>query len=322
MTYNAQIKAISYYLPEKILSNAELLQDIEGLNNKLLNKIGVEERRIAAPDEFVSELAIKAATSLFEENDIQPDEIEFLILCTQTPDYFLPTTACLVQNKLGLHKKCGALDMNLGCSGFIYGLCIASSLIQSGTVSNVLLINADTYSRFIHPLDKSTRPIFGDGAAATLIQRSDKKKIGSFILGTDGSGANNLIVKTGALREENTQSERSLFMNGPEIYKFAVSMVPDMVSDALKMNGLTAESIDYFVFHQASQYILDSLKEKMRIPDNKFCNSIRNTGNTVSATIPIAIRKAQEATTIGKGMTLLLAGFGVGYSWGATVIEL
>lgn len=322
MTYNAEITAISYYLPELVLSNTELLQEIEGLSSKLLDKIGVDERRIAAPDEFVSDLAVKAATKLFSEHDIKPDEIEFLILCTQTPDYFLPTTACLVQNKLGLNKKCGAFDMNLGCSGFVYALCLASSLVQSGTVTNVLLINADTYTRFIHPLDKSTRPIFGDGASAVLIRRSDRKKIGRFVLGTDGSGANNLIVKAGALRDRNNPSECSLFMNGPEIFKFAVNMVPGTVEDALNANGLSAEQIDYVVFHQASNYILDSLKEKMKIPDHKFCNNMKNTGNTVSASIPIAIAKAQEAGIIAKGMTLLLAGFGVGYSWGATVIEL
>ena len=332
--YNAEVAATGFYLPDKRLGNDELLQAIDCLNNRLLDKIGVNERRIAASDEFVSDLAVKAARRLLEENDINSSDVEFLIVCTQTPDYFLPTTACLVQSRLGLGTNCGAFDINLGCSGFIYALSVASSLIHCNTVSNVLIINADTYTRFIHPRDKSTRPIFGDGASAVFVKRSDKPKIGRFVFGTDGTGANNLIVKAGAMknrsietgdktdRYNNTVSDSNLYMNGPEIFRFTMNMVPQMVDDVLNSNGLYMGDIDYFIFHQASKYLLDSLKEKMEIPDNKFCINMENTGNTVSATIPIALRKAEEEGSINKGMKLLLAGFGVGYSWGATIIEI
>jgi 3-oxoacyl-[acyl-carrier-protein] synthase-3 len=331
--YNAEVVGISYYLPETRLSNNELLMSIGNLSTKLLDKIGVNERRIASNNEFVSDLAVNAGNKLFDEYDISPMEVDFLILCTQTPDYFLPTTACLVQQRLGLKTNCGAFDINLGCSGFIYALSVAASLIHSKTISNLLLINADTYTRLIHPKDKSTRPIFGDGASAVFIKYTKNSKIKKFVFGTDGNGADNLIVRSSAMKNRinqlsenidrfgNTVSDSNLYMNGPEIFKFTMDMVPKLVNETLCKNNILIDNIDYFVFHQASKYLLENIREKIGISDDKFCIKIEEVGNTVSATIPIALKIAEKDGLLKKGMSILIAGFGVGYSWGATVIK-
>ena len=253
-----------------------------------------------------------------------------MLLCTQSPDYFLPTTACLLQEKLGLGKYCGALDFNLGCSGFVYGLALAKGLIESDAAKNVLLITAETYTRHIHHRDKGNRTIFGDAAAATLVSTSGFAEIGSFGLGTDGSGANNLIVKSGAMRHQdrfddiafdksgNPVSSDSLYMNGSEIFNFTLETVPDLVENVLRKNRMDKESVDLYVFHQANKYMLDCLFDLMEIEEKKTFVYMSEVGNTVSSTIPIALCEAKKEQKLsGK---VLIAGFGVGYSWGGCVL--
>ena len=199
----AALSAIEYYLPEKTLSTADLSAEFpEWSVEKIDEKTGIRERHIAAPDECASDLAVAAARKLFASSACQPDAVDYLLFCTQSPDYFLPTTACLIQDRLGLPKTAGALDFNLGCSGFIYGLGLAQGLIASGQASNVLLLTAETYSKFLNPRDRSVRTIFGDAAAATLLTAEDSPNalIGPFVYGTDGSGGPNLIVPTGGTR--------------------------------------------------------------------------------------------------------------------------
>jgi len=196
---NSEINKIYYYLPEKIITNKDLEADFpEWDSEKIENKIGIKERHIAGETETALDLGYKAALGLI--NEIDKSKIDFLLFCTQSPDYFLPTSACILQEKLGLNKDIGALDYNLGCSGFVYGLALAKGLIHAEIVSNVLLVTSETYNKHIHKKDKSNRTIFGDGAAATLITKSDKEKIFKFDLGTDGNGKNNLIVKNGGIR--------------------------------------------------------------------------------------------------------------------------
>ncbi len=336
---NPYIDAIEYYLPEQRLDNEELRRTFgdNPKTDKLLTKLGVEQRHIAASEELVSDLAVKAALRLFEKNGITSQEIDFLILCTQSPDYLAPTTACIVQDRLGLPKSCGALDYNLGCSGFIYGLALAKSLIHAGDAKNVLLILADTYSKHVHPLDKSTRPIFGDGAAAVLVRGSEQGEggIGRFTFGTDGSGIGNLVIPAGGMRQPrssetgeasidkfgNYRSQNNLYMNGPELFKYFSSMMPELVDSVLKKNALAKEDIDLCVFHQASRQMLESLRDCLGLKQERFNINMKDTGNTVSATIPIALRQAEAEGRLKKGDNILAVGFGIGYSWGGTVIK-
>jgi len=326
----ANIKAISYYLPASVLSNDLINQEFPEWDiEKISSKTGINDRHISAKDEFSSDMAVKAAQKLFEEHNIDKSEVDFLLFCTQSPDYFLPTTACIIQERLGLEITTGALDFNLGCSGFVYGLSLAKGLIAGQMAKNILLITSETYSKFIHPRDKSNKTIFGDAAAATLISAEEGFcSIGNFVFGTDGKGAENLIVKQGGMRfpvsnnnqdviDEfgNVRNDRNLFMNGTEIFNFTGEFVPKLIQSILEKSNLAKEDIDLFVFHQANKYMLNHLRKKIKISEEKFFIAMENCGNTVSSTIPIALYEAQKQGRVDSCKNILLAGFGVGYSW-------
>ncbi len=330
---NAYIKAISYYLPEKVITNEDLVKEFpEWTVEKVANKIGVKERHVVSESETASDLAVAAAEKLFSEHGIDRQSIDFVLLCTQSPDYFLPTSACLIQNRLNLRTDIGALDFNLGCSGFVYGLSLAKGLICGNIAKNILLLTAETYTKHIHPKDKGNRTIFGDGAAATLISTEGYLKILNFNLGTDGRGANNLIVKTGGLRYPNPMNDISfdennmptssdyLYMDGGEIFNFTSEFVPKLVEEVLAKNKLQQSEIDLFVFHQANKYMMNYLRRLIDIEVDKFYYCLENIGNTVSSTIPIALYEANKENKI-KG-NILIAGFGVGYSWGGTILKV
>jgi 3-oxoacyl-[acyl-carrier-protein] synthase-3 len=302
---------------------------------KISAKTGIYNRHIADTDEFSSDMAIKAAELLFEEHGIGPSSIDFILFCTQSPDYFLPTTACALQSKLGIPTTAGALDFNLGCSGYVYGLALAKGLVMGGIAKNILLITSETYSKFIHPKDKSNKTIFGDAAAATLITRDDGfAEILEFDLGTDGSGAENLIVKRGGIKfpkhatetgdvaDEfgNITNQNNLYMNGTEIFNFTSAAVPQLVSNVLEKNRLEGSAIDLYLFHQANKYMLNHLRKKIKIEESKFYYFLEDCGNTVSSTIPIALHNAQREGLLAGNV--LLAGFGVGYSWGGCVLKI
>jgi len=329
---NIFIKAISYYLPEQILTNEDLVKDFpEWSVEKVASKIGVNKRHIAAKNETAADMAEKAAEKLFSENKIDKTTVDFLLLCTQSPDYFLPTSACMLQDKLGLSTSCGALDFNLGCSGYIYGLAMAKGLIAGGIATNVLLLTAETYSKHLHSKDKGNRTIFGDGATASLISTDGFAEIGNFSLGTDGRGAENLIVKKGGLRHPDALNDLSfdeggnpissdyLFMDGSEIFNFTLENVPVSVSETLLKNSMKQEDIDLFIFHQANRYMMNFLRKKIKIEEEKFYYYLENVGNTVSSTIPIALCEAKKEDKL-HGF-VLLCGFGVGYSWGGAILK-
>ncbi len=303
MGHEVAVRAISVYLPDGVLDNAELVRQFgTWTENKIYGKTGVSERRVVG-DEKVSDLAVAAGERLFEEHGIDRGSIDFLLLCTECPDYFLPATACIVQNRLGLRKDTGALDYNLGCSGFIYGLALAKGLVLGGVARRVLLITAETITRTIHPQDKSTRTLFGDAAAATLVEASAERGIGEFVLGTDGSGAERLIIPAGAwarpsspeTRVEtknkwgNVRTPENLYMDGPEILKFSMEVAPGCMNDTLERNGTSLEGLRLVVLHQASHMMLVKLREVLAIPEEKFVFNIEKYGNTVSSTIPIAL---------------------------------
>ena len=331
---NAYIKAISYYLPERIVTNEDLSKEFpEWSVVKVASKVGIHQRHIVGEDETAGDLAEKATLKLFNEYGICPSEIDFLLFCTSSHDYLLPSTACILQDRLGIPTTSGSLDFNLGCSGFVYGLALAKGLIKAGIAKNVMLLTAETYSKHIHQKDKGNRTIFGDAAAAVLISTEGFSEIRNFSLGTDGRGFNNLIVKTGACKHPGKANEQKiddtgtlissdhLYMNGPEIFKFTLETVPLLIENTLKANGIEKGNIDLFVFHQANKYVLDTLRKLCGLHADKFYNCIENCGNTVSSTIPIAIKEAIIAKGINEGSLVLLAGFGVGYSWGGCVLQ-
>lgn len=319
-----RISEIESYFPEKIITNEDLQKQFpEWSPEKIFNKVGVRQRHAVAEDETVLDLAIKASEKLFEKVD--KNKIDFILFCTQSPDYHLPTTACILQDKLGLRKNIGALDFNLGCSGFVYGLGVAKGLISAGIAQNVLLVTSETYTKYLREDDKSNKTIFGDGAAATLVEKDDTKPSFEFELGTDGSGYEHLIVKNGGGKNPVSEVDTAgncLYMNGPKIFTFTIEKIPVVVDEVLRKNNLKKEEIDYFVFHQANKHILNRQKEILEIPDDKFYINMETTGNTVSSTIPIALKDAIDTGKVKKGDKVMLVGFGVGLSWGATIVEM
>ena len=332
------ISAIEYFLPEKTVSTADLSAEFPDWSvEKIDSKTGIRDRHVVAADQCSSDLAFAAAQKLFQSGTCRREQIDFVLLCTQSPDYFLPTTACLLQDRLGIPTTAGALDFNLGCSGFVYGLGLAEGLIATGQASNVLLLTAETYSKFLNSRDKSVRTIFGDAAAATLVGAVDVPAplIGPFLYGTDGSGGPNLIVPTGGMRQphtpdsavvaeaesENFRSQDNLYMNGAEIFNFTLTAVPQSVQSLLDKSSAKLEDIDLFVFHQANKYMLDHLRKRMKIPEERFQLTMSHCANTVSSTIPIALKHASTDGKLKSGDLVMLVGFGVGYSWGATLVR-
>ena len=329
-----KITNIEYYLPEKVVTNDQLAKQFpDWSSEKIEKKIGIRERHIVKEDETALDLALKAAKKALKNYD--KDKIDFLMLCTQSPEYYLPSGACILQDRLGLKTDIGAFDYNLGCSGFVYGLAMAKALINSNIVTNILLIVSETYTKHIYPKDKGNRTIFGDAAAVIIIEKSETEYIGYFALGTDGSGYKNLIVPNGGLRNRYNSNAKeiddgsgsirtcnNLYMNGPEIFNFTINAVPKVVAETLVKNSITLDDLDYVIFHQANKYMNEYLRKKINIPKEKFYLNLLHTGNTVSATIPIAIKDALDNKLVKKGDKVLLVGFGVGYSWGGTIITI
>lgn len=327
------IKAISSYLPARILSNEELVADFpEWTVEKIAEKVGVKSRHIVDDNETASDMAVKAANCLFADYpSCHREDVDFILFCTQSPDYFLPTSACIIQEKLSLSTSAGALDYNLGCSGYIYGLAVAKGLVTAGIAKNVLLLTSETYSKHLHPRDKGNRTIFGDAATASIISTEGFAEIGNFALGTDGRGAENLIIKTGASRmpdkkndltfdeNGNPVSSDFLHMNGSEIFTFTQKNVPKVVNQTLVNNNLNLEDIDAFIMHQANSYMLEFLRKKMKIAPEKYIVDMEDTGNTVSNSIPLVILRAINKESLHGNV--LICGFGVGYSWGATILK-
>ena len=339
---HAQISAIEFHLPEQVLANDELADIYSGWTpDAIEHKLGVRTRRVAAPGETSSDLAAQAAEKLFTRDPALRDQIDFVIFCTQEPDHFLPTSACLLQHRLGLPQACGAFDFNLGCSGFIYGLSLSRGLIETGQASNILLLTANTYSKFINRKDRVTRPLFGDGAAATLVQAIERTEgerplVGPFVFGTDGGGGDLLMVPAGGMRmpptaetaiehtdsKGGTRSKNQLYMHGPGVFSFSVERVPPLVRELLDKAVLTRDDIDLFVFHQANKFMLERLRKQCDIDSDRFMIDMLDRGNTVASTIPIALVDAQESGLLKPCSRVMLVGFGVGLSWAATIAIL
>ena len=303
---------IAYSLPDNCLTNEDLIKTYpEWTVDKVFSKTGIKSRHIVGAHESALDLAERAARRLFAGGEIGASDIDFLVLCTQSSEYKLPSSACLLQDRLGIPTSSGAISIDHGCSGYIYGLSVAKGLVVGGMAKHVLFVTAEAYSKYIATEDKSTRSIFGDGAAATLIDDVAASKIGAFSFGTDGTGAEKLIVRDG-----------KLFMDGPDIFNFTLDVVPRTMEDVLKKNGLTQDDIDLYVFHQANKFMLDTIRKVNALQHDKFYVNLETTGNTVSSTIPIALKQLEEAGKLQPSMKVMLMGFGVGLSWGATVITI
>ena len=331
MALYAGIQAIATYLPPTVETN-------ENMDERFVKKIGVRERHVAQDTESAGDLAVGAGRGLFERYDIHPEEIDFLLLCNQFPDHFMPTTACWVQDQLGLSQTCGALDYALGCSGYVYGLALAKGMIESGLARNLLLITSSVYTKFANPADMTVRPLFGDGATATLVKAEEGGApfLHSFVFGTDGSGGDRLIVPAGGSRNMvrntpveivvdergNQRTNYDAFMDGTAITYFTLREVPRLVDDVLGKASLTRTDLDYCVFHQANKFMLEYVRKKCKLMEVPFFNEIEKIGNTVSGTIPFGIESILKETS-PKGLhNVLLAGFGVGLSWAGCIADL
>lgn len=331
----AYIKAVDYYLPEKIISNKNISEKFpEWSEEKIFEKVGIRERHVAAENETALDMAEKVCNKLFAANGWLKKSIDFILLCTQSADYKLPTAACILQNRLELSTSVGALDFNLGCSGYEYGLALAKGLILGQMAKNVLLVTAETYSKYIHPQDKGNISIFGDASSATIISTDGFAEIGEFEFGTDGSGSDELIVKTGGARNpdktgkeifgenEHIVSGDHLYMDGGSIFSFTLKQVPKMVKSLLEKSNLPQEDVDLFVFHQANVFMLEFLRKKLKIDNKHFYYCIENVGNTVSNTVPIALCNAIKDGSLKNKKYIMLAGFGVGLSWGGCMCKM
>jgi 3-oxoacyl-[acyl-carrier-protein] synthase-3 len=338
MTRYAKIADIAGYLPGTVLDNEQLAALYPGWTaDKIYEKTGIRTRHVAAESETAGDLAYEAACSLFARGTVAPQDVDFVILCTQAPDYILPTTACLLQDRLDIPTSAGALDVNLGCSGFVYCLSLAKGLIESGSAKCVLVLTADTYSKYIHPLDKSVRTLFGDAAAATAVVAGDAAQpmIGPFVFGTDGSGANNLIVESGGARTPrsietavehaddsgNIRSRDNLYMAGAKIMAFSLNEVPRAATALLDKAHTNTEAIDYFVLHQANRFMLEALRKKLKVSEAQFPIHVEECGNTVSSTIPLTLAAMRDNGCFDTEKKLMLIGFGVGYSWAACLLN-
>lgn len=341
MIKRAYIRYSEVFLPAKTLLNA----DISKLNpswtsESIFNKIGIEQRHICGENESTSDMAIGAINKLFTSGiNINKEDIDFIILCTQTPDFEIPTNACYLQHAAGLRSDIGAYDFNLGCSGFVYGLSMAKGLIESGQARNVLFVTSEAYSKRIHPDDYKNLSLFGDASTASIIS-SEKGteaelsgEILSFKFGTDGKDYDKLIhfssganiteknIKYNLSYNESSFGDDYLYMDGTAIFNFTLSVIPGLIEQTLINNSFIADEIDIYIMHQANQFMLEAIRKKAKLPQEKFYISMKTVGNTVSSTIPIAMKNAMAENRIKSGSKVLVAGFGVGLSMAGCIIS-
>jgi 3-oxoacyl-[acyl-carrier-protein] synthase-3 len=331
-----RISGIASAVPEAVRPNTAFTEMFGEENvRKICSRSGVAQVHTAGPDICTSDLCYAAAKRLLESMNRPADTVDALIFVSQTPDYLLPATSCSLHGRLGLGKRCAALDVNLGCSGYVYGLWLASQFIASSSARTVLLLVGDTISRIVSPEDRSVAMLFGDAGSATILERDDSAGPIAFELGTDGSRQNHIMVPAGLFRQprtpatsirtrrsdENVRSDEDLAMDGAEIFTFTLAAVPVMIEAALKTAGWDSSTPDAFVLHQANQFMLQHLAKRMRIPPEKTTLAMAEYGNTSSASVPLALTNALRDKLQSGSLRLLLAGFGVGLSWGAAALS-
>ena len=332
----AIIKHISYCFPKKAITNKDLSKKFKSYNfERFEKKVGIKKRYVCTKNETALDLALNSVEKLFKENNINKDQVGFLIYVTQSPEYFLPTTACIIQDKCGLPKNMGAIDINLGCSGYSYAVGMATKLL-SESIKNILIVTSETYSKYINDLDKTNKLIFGDASTASIITNDENYGDYEFLYGSDGAGANSLIVKNGCTfpiesspdvktyGSDNRYTDNNIYMNGPEVFNFTLKTIPQFFNKIINANKINIEDIDHIILHQANKFMLNTLRKKMKLNSDKFFIDLEDGGNTVSNTIPIAIKKYCEKNINNskKIHKILILGFGVGLSWSGGVINL
>lgn len=323
MPTNLKIEAIAVHFPDQLLTNEDLVScGMSRDAGEVKSKTGIRSRYIVTNETSI-DLAEQASHKLFELVSEAKNDVDYILFCTQTPDYFLPSCSCMLQDRLNLSKNIGAIDINLGCSGFVYLLGTAAGLLSTGQATRILAITSDTYSRYLDHNDHSVRTLFGDAATAVLLSgEKGDSVIGPFVNGTDGGGHNDLIVANGAHREladTGNVSPPRIAMKGPSVFSFAMQAVPDCLDRLLAQAGLTCEEVDHFILHQANKFMLEHLFEKMDIPPEKQVVAMEDCGNTVSSSIPIALARMVNQGRIKDAARLVYLGFGVGLSWAGTV---
>lgn len=331
------IVATTFSLPDQTLTYEELETRFgPDVMRKVFAGSGIRNRRVAPGDVCGSDLAYDAACRLIEEQQIDRSGVDLLVFCTQSPDYVLPSTACVLHHRLGLKRDCASFDINLGCSQYVYALAVVHGLISSGVASRALVLTGDTMSRTLHPMDRSVVPLLGDAGSASLVsQVPDGQGFLGFELGTDGSGYEYLMVPAGGFRmplspetareetdaDGNVRSRQHLYMNGAAIFHFAISVVPGAVQRLLARAGMTVDDVDLFLFHQANKYMLDYLLRKLKVPSEKAHFYLEDIGNTSGSSVPIVLTDAWRVGRVKPGALVLMVGFGVGLSWAATLVR-
>jgi 3-oxoacyl-[acyl-carrier-protein] synthase-3 len=334
---NAAITAIHYCLPARRLTNLELEQRFDAkLLKSIVKMSGIQERRVSAPGQTASDLAFEAARRLLTARGIDPSEIDLLVFVSQTGDYQIPATACVLHGRLGMSPNCAAFDINLGCSAFPYALSVVNGMICSGVSRKALLLNAETLTQVIHPRDRGLAPLHGDGAVATLLEPADGEfGLQGFLLGTDGTGhAHIMIPASGARRLRSAETRREvvdetgsvrtdehLTMNGPAIFHFSVYKVPEVIREALGRFRLTVDDLDLVILHQANKMMLDLIYKNLGVPVEKRFFFMERVGNLSGASTPMVLAEAVRQGRVRPGSRTLLASFGVGLSWGVALIR-
>lgn len=326
------ITALSACVPKEVYHNKDLgylipQEEIE----KTIDNIGIVERRIAAPDVMASDLCFKAAQQLMQDNDIQPESIDVLLFMSQTADYRIPATSCLLQHRLGLPKDTMCFDISLGCSGYIYALSTAFAYASIPGVNRVLLLDGETFSKIVNRRDKVDWPLYGDAGTATLIEKGDFGQ-STFLLYTDGSGEDKLKIHAGMRNpitpesciereqeEGNIRSDLEVFMDGMDVFNFAISKVPKSIKLLLNETGKTIDDVDYLVFHQANRFMMDFFVKKLKISHDCVPYSIHKYGNTSSASVPLTI-SSELCGKLKGSHTVVLSAFGAGLSWGSAIM--
>lgn len=320
------IISLGAYVPENIMTNFDFEKIIDTTDEWIRTRTGIEERRFCSPEQATSDLCIEAAKKSLASADLTPEDIDMIIVATCTPDYQLPSTACIVQKKLGAINA-AAYDLNAACSGWIYGLTMATGLVKADMYKKVLVIGAEALSRSLDMQDRNTCILFGDGATAAIVAEVEEGYgILSTHLGADGDLNGSLIVPAGGARtptSKETIEERGQYikMKGQEVFKFAVNALPNAASCAIEKAGLKATDIDIFIPHQANSRIIETAAKRLEVPIDKFYMNMKNYGNTSAASIGLALNEAHEKGLIKKGDLVAMVGFGAGLTYAATVIK-
>ena len=324
---NSRVAGIGTCVPTKVFDNIRDTKDIPADEvKKVVGMAGVSERRVGGESICSSDLCSAAGKKILEDLGWEPDSVDAAIMVTQTPDYFLPSTACNLHKSLGLSEKCATFDVNMGCSGYPYGIWLGSMMLGKGDIGRILVFHGDTAARYSMKGDRSVSLLFGDAGSATALELDDSEKSGEwcFLFHTDSTGLEDMIIEGGGFRERFPVDPSKYYvrMNGANVFNFTIKRVPPLVTDTLRHSGISMNEVDYYIFHQSNQFIMKHLVNKIKIPPQKAPIILREFGNTGGCSIPLAISQGKLERPKDRALKLMLLGYGVGLSWSSAMIEL